>query len=103
MKVSRFCGAGPMKTTHFTAFARFFAPKLMQNEDTRARTRVSARCFTLLSIFLSRVITGPGQGPGTVIILERNIESNVKNLAETRVLARASSFYIGFGAKKRAN
>ena len=45
----------------------------------------------------------PGPCPGPVITLERNIESNVKNVAETRVLARVSSFYISFGAKKRAN
>ena len=57
-------------------------------------------CF---SIFLSRIIMISGPCPGPVIILERNIESNVKNLAETRVLARASSFYNSFGTKKRAN
>ena len=45
----------------------------------------------------------PGPCPGPVIIFEGNIESNVENLAETRVLARASSFYTSFGAKKRAN
>ena len=45
----------------------------------------------------------PGPCPGPVITLERNIESNVKNLAETRVLARASSFYVIFGALNRTN
>ena len=44
----------------------------------------------------------PGACLGPVIILQASIESNVKNLAETRVLARASSFYIIFGASKCA-
>ena len=67
------------------------------------QTRGKISIFIEKPQFLSRIITSPGQGPGTIIILERSIESDVKNLAETRVLARASLFYIGFGAKKRAN
>ena len=45
----------------------------------------------------------PGPCPGPVKILEGNNESNVENVAETRVLARASSFYVMFGALNRTN